>query len=43
MSEFIVSKRIKDVVEFDKTNKKLRFGILLQGLGDDRYILRVSS
>ena len=25
MSEFIVSKRMKDVVEFDKTNKKLRF------------------
>ena len=25
MSEFIVSKRIKNVVEFDKTNKKLRF------------------
>ena len=34
MSEFIVSKRIKDVVEFDKTNKKLRF---LLDEGDQVY------
>ena len=34
MSEFIVSKRIKNVVEFDKTNKKLRF---LLDEGDQVY------
>ena len=34
MSEFIVSKRMKDVVEFDKTNKKLRF---LLDEGDQVY------
>ena len=35
MSEFIVSKRMKDVVEFDKTNKKLRF---LLDEGDQVYL-----
>lgn len=34
MAEFIVSKRVKNVVEFDKTNKKLRF---LLDEGDQTY------